>query len=153
MAKLAIVEEKEEDKLDHTITLKCWQCDPNAGKLLPEVSEVKKVKELSREIMTSLSSAKQSEVKAWEEEITACEHTLMLEQTSKEAINEAGLAHCHQCDLKENLWLCLACGSLGCGRQYSDGTGGRGHALQHYNETHHAINVKLGTITPEGTAG
>ncbi|PAV23372.1 ubiquitin carboxyl-terminal hydrolase 14 [Pyrrhoderma noxium] len=35
MAKLAIVEEKEEDKFDHTITLKCWQCDPNAGKLLP----------------------------------------------------------------------------------------------------------------------
>jgi ubiquitin carboxyl-terminal hydrolase 5/13 len=30
--------------------------------------------------MNSLSSAQQSEVKAWEEEITPCEHTLTLEQ-------------------------------------------------------------------------
>lgn len=31
-------------------------------------------------IMTAVSSAQQSEVKAWEEEILACEHTLTLEQ-------------------------------------------------------------------------
>ncbi len=30
--------------------------------------------------MKALSSAQQSEVKAWEEEILACEHTLTLEQ-------------------------------------------------------------------------
>jgi ubiquitin carboxyl-terminal hydrolase 5/13 len=30
--------------------------------------------------MTALSSAQQSEVKAWEEEILACQHTLTLEQ-------------------------------------------------------------------------
>jgi len=30
--------------------------------------------------MTALSSAQQSEVKAWEEEILACEHTLTLQQ-------------------------------------------------------------------------
>jgi hypothetical protein len=33
-------------------------------------------------IVTAMSSAQQSEVKAWEEEITACEHTLCLEQQS-----------------------------------------------------------------------
>lgn len=64
-----------------------------------------------------------------------------------------GLAHCSKCDLKENLWLCLACGSLGCGRQQFGGTGGNGHGLQHYEETRHPVSVKLGTITPEGTAG
>lgn len=31
--------------------------------------------------MRAMSSAQQSEVKAWEEEILACEHTLTLEQT------------------------------------------------------------------------
>lgn len=31
--------------------------------------------------MQSLSSSRQSEVKAWEEEITACEHTLTLGQS------------------------------------------------------------------------
>lgn len=30
--------------------------------------------------MSHMSSTTQSEVKAWEEEITACEHTLCLEQ-------------------------------------------------------------------------
>lgn len=64
-----------------------------------------------------------------------------------------GLAHCQKCDLKENLWLCLTCGSLGCGRQQFGGLGGNGHGLQHFEETQHPISVKLGTITPEGNAG
>jgi Zn-finger in ubiquitin-hydrolases and other protein len=64
-----------------------------------------------------------------------------------------GLAHCQKCELKENLWLCLTCGSLGCGRQQFGGVGGNGHGLMHYEETKHPISVKLGTITPEGNAG
>jgi len=31
-------------------------------------------------VMQAMSSVCQSEVKAWEEEITPCEHTLMIEQ-------------------------------------------------------------------------
>lgn len=64
-----------------------------------------------------------------------------------------GLAHCASCDLKENLWLCLTCGSLGCGRPQFGGLGGNGHALAHHDATGHGVNVKLGTITPEGSAG
>lgn len=64
-----------------------------------------------------------------------------------------GLAHCQSCDLKENLWLCLTCGSLGCGRQLYGGVGGNGHGLKHFEESRHPVSVKLGTITPEGGAG
>jgi uncharacterized UBP type Zn finger protein len=64
-----------------------------------------------------------------------------------------GLAHCLKCDLKDNLWLCLTCGSLGCGRQQFGGIDGNGHGLDHYTETRHPVAVKLGTITPEGNAG
>ena len=64
-----------------------------------------------------------------------------------------GLAHCNACDLKENLWLCLTCGSLGCGRQLYGGLGGNGHGLEHFKSTGHAVSVKLGTITAEGAAG
>ena len=99
-----------------------------------------------------MSSSRQSEVKAWEEEIAACEHTLMLEQLAVGPIPSSGLAKCQKCELKENLWLCLTCGSLGCGRQQFGGVGGNGHGLQHYEETKHPVSVKLGTITPEGTA-
>ena len=69
-----------------------------------------------------------------------------------------GLAHCVKCDLKDNLWLCMTCGSLGCGRKQffgaagGGGGGGNGHGLQHFEETGHGISVKLGTITPEGAA-
>lgn len=56
------------------------------------------------------------------------------------------------CDLKENLWLCLQCGNLGCGRSQFGGVGGNSHGLEHTEETSHAVAVKLGSITPEGTA-
>ena len=153
MAKLAIVEEREEDKYDHTTVLKCWTCDTSNGRSLPELSNDAKSKEFVNNVMTSMSSGRQSEVQAWEEEIIACEHTLMLVQAPSGPILESGLAHCQKCDLKENLWLCLTCGSLGCGRKQFGGVGGNGHGLNHYEETRHPVSVKLGTITPEGAAG
>ncbi|TFK84594.1 ubiquitin carboxyl-terminal hydrolase 14 [Polyporus arcularius HHB13444] len=152
MKKLAIVEDREEDKYEHKTVLKCWKCDSENGRELPDASADPHVQSLISGVMQSLSSARQSEVKAWEEEIAACEHTLMLEQQATGHIAASGLAHCTKCDLKENLWLCLTCGSLGCGRQQFGGLGGNGHGLQHYEETHHPVSVKLGTITPEGNA-
>ncbi|KAJ3522864.1 hypothetical protein NM688_g8810 [Phlebia brevispora] len=152
MSKLMIVEEREEDKYEFKTVLKCWKCNPEKGLELPELSEDPRVKKLITDVMQSMSSARQSEVKSWEEEITACEHTLTLEQFATGPIEASGLAHCSKCDLKENLWLCLTCGSLGCGRQQFGGLGGNGHGLQHYEESHHPVSVKLGTITPEGDA-
>lgn len=32
MTKLAIVQEREEDKYDHVTTVRCWKCDPVNGK-------------------------------------------------------------------------------------------------------------------------
>ncbi|EPQ61322.1 ubiquitinyl hydrolase [Gloeophyllum trabeum ATCC 11539] len=152
MKKLAIVEDREVDKYDWITTVKSWKSDPENGLELPEASLRPEVKALIDTVMTSLSSARQSEVKAWEEEIEACEHTVLLEQHDTGATPASGLAHCAKCDLKENLWLCLTCGSLGCGRQQYGGLGGNGHGLQHYQETKHPVSVKLGTITPEGNA-
>lgn len=56
------------------------------------------------------------------------------------------------CDLKENLWLCLECGNLGCGRSHGRGMGGNSHGLKHTELTNHTVAVKLGSLTPEGTA-
>lgn len=56
------------------------------------------------------------------------------------------------CDLKENLWLCLECGNLGCGRSQRGGVSGNSHGLKHTETTNHTTAVKLGSITPEGTA-
>ncbi|KAH0565883.1 hypothetical protein GP486_000713 [Trichoglossum hirsutum] len=56
------------------------------------------------------------------------------------------------CDLKSNLWLCLQCGNLGCGRSQFGAVEGNSHGLAHSNATQHPVAVKLGSITPEGTA-
>ncbi|KAK7038023.1 ubiquitin carboxyl-terminal hydrolase [Favolaschia claudopus] len=153
ISKLAIVEEREEDKYEHATIVKCWTCNPEKGREIPDAISDPKVKTLVAETMLSLSSARQSEVKAWEEEFEACEHTLLLQQTNAGAIPASGLAHCAACELTSNLWLCLTCGSLGCGRvQYGGVQGGNGHGLKHFEETGHGVCVKLGTITPEGGA-
>ncbi|TPX64195.1 hypothetical protein SpCBS45565_g06069 [Spizellomyces sp. 'palustris'] len=147
MTKLAIEEEREEDMFDFLTTVKCYACggaevDRSAGNIPVVVDSV----------MLALSAKKQSEVKAWQEEITLCTHTENLKQGEPRLLEANTLAHCNKCDLKENLWLCLTCGNLGCGRQQFGGIGGNGHGMQHYEETMHPVSVKLGTITPEGTA-
>ena len=90
MKKLAIVEEREEDKYEHKTVLKCWKCQPESGLELPDASTDPHVQSLITGVMQSLSSARQSEVKAWEEEIAACEHTLMLEQHTTGPIAASG---------------------------------------------------------------
>ena len=41
---------------------------------------------------------------------------------------------------------------MGCGRAQFGGVGGNSHALAHAKESNHGVAVKLGSITPEGTA-
>lgn len=116
--------------------------DKTSGKLADVVDSVLKANTFAR----------QAEVQAWEQEITPCEHTLCLEQESARQIESQDLGHCSMCELKENLWLCLQCGNLGCGRQQFGGIGGNSHGLKHTELSSHAVAVKLGSITPDGTA-
>ncbi len=86
-------------------------------------------------------------------DLQPCEHTLTMSQVGAKKVVSKLLMKCSECELSSNLWLCLACGNLSCGRKYHDGTGGNGHALQHWQENkRHDISVKTGTISAEGTA-
>lgn len=164
ISKLAIAAETEEDRYDTKTSVRCYECgvedvDKTSGKLQAVVDGV----------MKASTFARQAEVKAWEQNFVPCEHTLRLEQESARRIESQSLwnlmplsgveadiftdlGHCSMCDLKENLWLCLQCGNLGCGRAQFGGVGGNGHGLAHADETAHTVAVKLGSITPEGTA-
>lgn len=146
MTKLAIAAETETDRYDVTTTPKCLECsidlDQSNLKVAPVVDGIMKANTFSR----------QEEVKAWEQELTSCEHILLLQQHESRRIQSGDLGHCSKCDLKENLWLCLECGNLGCGRAQFGGVGGNSHGLAHANESNHGVAVKLGSITPEGTA-
>ncbi|KAF3342628.1 Protein rax1 [Verticillium dahliae VDG2] len=146
MSKLAIAAETDEDRYDTKTTVRCLECstelDQTSEKLAPLVEGILKANTFSRK----------EEVKAWEQELTSCEHILLLQQSEGRTIEPAGLGHCSSCDLKENLWLCLECGALGCGRKQMGGVDGNSHALAHATASGHGVAVKLGSITPEGTA-
>ncbi|KAL8825512.1 MAG: hypothetical protein Q9191_004369 [Dirinaria sp. TL-2023a] len=147
MSKLAIAAETESDRYDTTTRVRCLECgledvDKTSGNVSGIVDSVLKAN----------TFAKQAEVQAWEQEMVPCEHTLCLEQETARKIESQDLGRCSMCDLKENLWLCLQCGNLGCGRAQFGGSGGNSHGLKHTELTSHAVAVKLGSITPEGTA-
>ncbi|CAM6096640.1 unnamed protein product [Calypogeia fissa] len=46
---------------------------------------------------------------------------------------------CSICDSPENLWICVICGFVGCGR-YQEG-----HAINHWKETQHCYSLELET--------
>ncbi|KZZ88168.1 ubiquitin carboxyl-terminal hydrolase 14 [Moelleriella libera RCEF 2490] len=146
MSRLAIAAETEEDRYDTFLAAKCFECnvelDITIAKLAPVIHGIIKANTFSRK----------EEVKAWEQELTACEHILLMQQHQSRKIEQGELGHCSGCDLRENLWLCLECGNLGCGRKQMGGIDGNSHALAHSVESGHGVAVKLGSITPEGTA-
>ena len=93
------------------------------------------------------SEAEKEKIKEWELKLLPCEHSLTLQQIEGKIIDEKTAPKCNDCDLTKNLWLCLTCGNLSCGRKE---TGGKEHAINHYNTTKHPLVVKVGTITPSG---
>ncbi|RKO83125.1 hypothetical protein BDK51DRAFT_8860, partial [Blyttiomyces helicus] len=75
LTKLAIEEERDEDKYEFVTAVTCHACDgaevERTSGNLPAVID---------SIMAALSAKKQSEIKAWQEEISSCMHTENLEQ-------------------------------------------------------------------------
>ncbi|KAJ1913370.1 ubiquitin C-terminal hydrolase Ubp14 [Tieghemiomyces parasiticus] len=148
ITKLAIVESQDDEtKYDHSMFVKCYKCAKNmACAIMPEPVAL-----AVTTVVTSLSATKKSEIASWEEESAKpCPHTLHLTQNTPPG--PVDLTHCRDCDLRANLWLCMTCGSVGCGRRQYDGSGGNNHGVQHYEQTGHAVSCKLGTLSPEGTA-
>jgi len=85
ISKLAIAAETEADRYNTETHVLCYDCslydvDQTSGKLRAVVDGV----------MKAMTFARQEEVKAWEQEITPCEHTLCLEQETARQIQSQG---------------------------------------------------------------
>lgn len=107
------------------------------------------VRKLATDILTANSASVTDDIKAWELEVFPCEHSLTI-TTSTTPETKIDLSQCAMCDLKENLWICLTCGSLGCGReQFGSSLKGNSHALSHYEITGHQVAVKLGSLSAD----
>ncbi|KAI4291358.1 ubiquitin carboxyl-terminal hydrolase 5/13 [Pancytospora philotis] len=59
-----------------------------------------------------------------------CKHVRSLVPVETELVSP----RCSECGLTENLWVCLCCGHVGCGRKQV-GKNGNEHALRHYENT------------------
>lgn len=85
VSKLAIAAETEADRYDTNICVKCYECEvEDVGKTdgkLPAVIDG---------VLKANTFARQAEVQAWEQEYTACEHTLCLEQGMSRKIESQG---------------------------------------------------------------
>jgi len=132
---------------DHyqTITkLFCFACNS-------EIGSNKEIETLSNALLSAHSASEESSLKEWELQLKDCIHAKELIQEDIHKLPDKEHIHCEKCELSSNLWLCLTCGVLGCGRK-SPGeiTSGNGHALEHYTATKHSVVCKLGTIGKEG---
>ncbi|KAJ3381886.1 hypothetical protein HDU92_005079 [Lobulomyces angularis] len=58
---------------------------------------------------------------------------------STKSLQEEIQNECDTCRVQENLWICLLCGHVGCGRYV------KGHAYAHFNETSHLYALELET--------
>ncbi|KJR89549.1 ubiquitin carboxyl-terminal hydrolase 5/13 [Sporothrix schenckii 1099-18] len=146
MSKLAIAAETEDDRYDTAVAVKCFECDTELDKTDPKLAPI------VDGILKANTFSRKEEVKAWEQELVSCEHIRSLQQEAARTIASQDLGHCTLCELNENLWLCLQCGNLGCGRAQFGGVGGNSHGLAHATASGHGVAVKLGSITPEGHA-
>lgn len=92
------------------------------------------------------TAQKQTSVISWELENFACSHS---KNITSQTTSSPQLQKCLDCELSSNLWLCLICGNVGCGRKYFDGTGGNNHGIDHFEKTGHQVSVKIGTLSQE----
>ena len=102
--------------------------------------------------MAAQTAARKSDIETFSFDLLPCEHILTILTTTPASPRRLDI--CTQCSLTANLWLCLTCGNIACGRKQFGGEGlpGNGHALAHYEHSRHPCAVKLGSITADGKA-
>lgn len=104
------------------------------------------------DIVLNSDSATKSDILSFDDTPKHCMHTNNLQQHIITPVSSKQQSQCSECELNSNLWLCMTCGNLACGRkQQGSDVLGNGHALSHYNATEHCVALKLGTITSNDT--
>lgn len=142
--KLEIVQQTDLDLYDTTNTLYVAPIDDYLS--FEDCSE--SVKSLADKILLANSANTDNDIQAWEHEVFACEHSSSLDQEYEK--NIADISKCASCELIANLWVCLTCGAVSCGRaQFGTDIKGNSHALAHFELSGHAVAAKLGSLSAD----
>ena len=132
-----------EEKCQLAYVAKVEQLHPTegAGQALPRLTELpscavclERMDESVRTVLTVLCnhSFHTSCLKKWDElTCPVCRYTQV------PSADEALANQCATCGSTEDLWICLICGNVGCGRYTSE------HAQSHYLETQHNFAMAL----------
>lgn len=118
---------------------------------LPNIEELPALVTIACDaVLTAPSPYGKQDTESWEEELKHSKHEDNLHQLDNGVRIPPSGWKCAWCDLRDNLWLNLTDGTVLCGKWFFDGSGGNGHALEHYRKKKYPLAVKLGTITPDG---
>ncbi|OQR88189.1 ubiquitin carboxyl-terminal hydrolase [Achlya hypogyna] len=150
----------QEDKVEiqKTYTAVVFNGDEKVGIPLDDPELPSNVRESIAAILNHQGNYVKEHVKSWQHVLQTSVYALELVQLPKSDCHAVSPNPAHwvcaaeTCEKKENLWMNLSDGFVGCGRQNFDGTGGCGEALRHYEATGKVfpLAVKLGTITASG---
>lgn len=148
--KLAIGVDGGFDDVSYSNEYELRMFDGEGYEVIPDgVIEEEEPLALIEKIKAAPSASTADQVQSWELAVVECPHVINLKQ---ENVTPNPTMKCKDCDLDKNLWLCLECGYVGCGRKNWDGSGGNNHAIDHSKATGHCVVVKMGTISPDGRA-
>uniref|UniRef100_A0A7S1KP08 Ubiquitin carboxyl-terminal hydrolase n=1 Tax=Percolomonas cosmopolitus TaxID=63605 RepID=A0A7S1KP08_9EUKA len=141
------------DNYDELLSLVCLE-PINQVIQLPNDELPDKIQKSISGILKFASAEKKEAIKAWvdDKDYKESKYARDLKQLDNEGHPPLPRENwqCKECGMKDNLWLCLTCGQILCGRRYFDGSGGNNHMVDHNDQTAHPLVVKMGTITPEG---
>ena len=89
-------------KYTYQYTLRCIPCGMELDSTLENLQKVKEA------TINSMSAKQQAELKSWQEdELQSCEHASNIPTDHVEKIEGTNAAHCADCQLNANLWLCI----------------------------------------------
>ncbi|RHY93041.1 hypothetical protein DYB37_001323 [Aphanomyces astaci] len=148
----------DEVEVTKTLTVVVFQGDEKLTFELTDPSLPAVIRDSVESVLNHQGHHVSEQVKSWQEEIATSQYAFDLIQLPKEDCAPISgnpstwVCGSDTCDKKENLWMNLSDGYLGCGRRNFDGSGGCGEALRHFEATgrNFPLAVKLGTITPAG---
>ncbi|GMM29303.1 ubiquitin-specific protease [Martiniozyma asiatica (nom. inval.)] len=142
MIKLEIKEQSDDDLFDTKCSIYCQEIDESFN--IDSQNLPLKIFEVSNGIIKATSNERKEEIKSWTQEIKSCAHSASIIQKPLEHLN---IYKCGECGLTENLWICLHCGNIGCGREQFGGVPGNSHAVAHHQKiSDHCVAVKLGSL-------
>ncbi|XP_029487847.2 ubiquitin carboxyl-terminal hydrolase 13-like isoform X2 [Oncorhynchus nerka] len=117
---------------------------------LPNIEELPALVTIACDAVLNAASAyKKQEPDSWDEEIQVSKHARSLRQQDNGVRIPPSGWKCQKCEMKENLWLNLSDGAVLCGKWFFDGSGGNGHALDHFKDTNFPLAVKLDNLTAD----